>query len=212
MLIRGVVDDQLGDDPQIAAMGFPHKVLEVRHPPIGRIDVLVIGDVIAVVAQGRGIEGQQPQRRNAEILQIIELAAQPREITASIVIGVEERLDVELIDDRVLVPQRVHGRGLREYATLRERRGSVVGWCHGVLVRSRRKIIAGLASGSRWRRCRTPRQMTTRRVNASSSENSASAAKPNSTSGSSTSLSCAACGSRLTATMTVLTRSAEVFA
>src|SRR5437667_6208669 len=169
-------------------MRFPHKVLEIRHPPIGRIDVLVIGDVIAVVAQRRGIEGQQPQRCNTEILQIIELAAQPLEIAAPVVIGVEERLDVELIDDRVLVPQRVHGRGLREYATLRERRGSVVGWCHGVSVRSRRKIIAGLASGARWTRCRTPRQMTTRRVNASSSEDSASAPKPDSTSGSSISI------------------------
>src|SRR5438034_1486938 len=192
MLIRGVVDDQLGDDPQIAAMCFSHEVLEIRHPSIGRIDVLVIGDVIAVVAQRRGIEGQQPQRGNTEILQIIELSAQSLEIAAPIVIGVEERLDVKLIDDRVLVPHRLDEVGARQCAAYGQRRNNVVGWGHAASAVRRRKIIAGLASGSRWRRWRAPRQVTTRRVNASSSENSASAATPNSASGNSTSLSCSA--------------------
>ena len=130
-------------------MRFPYKVLEIRHPPIGRIDVPVIGYVIAVVAQRRGIEGQQPQRGNTEILQIIELAAQPLEITAPIVIGIEERLDVELIDDRVLVPHRFDEVGARQYTALGQRRSNVVGWGHAASAVRRRKIIEGLTSGSR---------------------------------------------------------------
>ena len=74
MLVGGVVDDQLGDDAQIAAVRLAHKGLEIGHLAVGRVDVLVVGDVVAVVAQRRGIERQQPQRRDAEILQVIELA------------------------------------------------------------------------------------------------------------------------------------------
>ena len=63
MLIRGVIDHELGDDPQIAAVRLADKLLEVVHPPVGRVDVLVVGNVVAVVAQRRGIERQQPQAR-----------------------------------------------------------------------------------------------------------------------------------------------------
>src|SRR6516225_324581 len=212
MLIRRMVDYQLGDNAQIAAMCLAHECLEIGHPPIGRVDVLVIGNVVAVVAQWRGIERQQPQRGDPEIVQIIELAAQPVEIANAVVISIKERFYVQLIDNRVPVPQRVHGCWLHEHAAPGERRWSIIGRRHTGSARSRRKIIAGFVSGSRWRRCRVPRQVTTRRVNASSSENSASAAKPNSASGSSISLSCATWGSRLTATITVLALSAEVFA
>src|SRR5262249_28304797 len=154
----------------------------------------------------------QPQRSNSEILQIIELAAQTRKIAAPIVVGVEERLDMQLIDDRVLVPHRLDEVRAHRRAAFGQRRSNVVRRAHAASAVRRRKIIAGLASGSRWRRWQAPRQVTRRRVNASSSENSASSATPNSASGSSISLSCAACGSRLTATITILVRSAEVFA
>ena len=126
VLIRGVVDDKLGDDPQVATMRLADEGLEVRHPPKRRVDVLVIGDVIAVVAQRRRIERQQPQRRHPQILQIIELAAQPLEIADPVVIGVEEGLDVQLIDDRVLVPKRVGGRRAQQRVATGQRRGSVV--------------------------------------------------------------------------------------
>ena len=78
-----------------------------RMRAVGRVDALVVGDVVAVVAQRRGIERQQPQRRDAEVLQIVELAPQALEIADAVIVGIEERLDVQLIDDRVLVPQRI---------------------------------------------------------------------------------------------------------
>ena len=99
-----MIDDQLGDDAQLAAVRLAHKGLEIGHPAVGRIDVLVLGDIVSVVAQRRRIEWQQPQRRDPEILQIVEPAGQPLEIADAIVVGVEECLDVQLIDQRVLVP------------------------------------------------------------------------------------------------------------
>src|ERR1700751_1358890 len=212
MLIGGMVDDQFGDDAQIATVCLAHEGLEIRHPSIGWIDVLVIRDVVAIIAQWRGIERQQPQRGDPEIVEIIELAAQTLKIADSVVIGVEEGLHVQLIDDRIPVPEWVRARRLRQFAAAGQRGRSVVGWGHMVVVRSRRKIIDGLVSGSRQSRWRVPRQVTTSWVKAPSSENSASSDKPNSASGSSTSPSCTACGSRLTATITVFARSTEVLA
>ena len=67
----------------------------------------VVGDVVAVVAAGRRIERQQPQRGDAEILQIVELFGQPGEIADAVIVAVGKGLDVKLVDDGVLVPELV---------------------------------------------------------------------------------------------------------
>src|SRR5690606_7758916 len=75
VLVRRVVDDQLGDDAQAARVGLTQKALEVRHRAVSRMDLRVVGDVVAVVAPRRWIEWEQPDRRDAEVLQVIELLA-----------------------------------------------------------------------------------------------------------------------------------------
>ena len=82
-----------------------HEAAEVLHRAEVGIDAAVVGDVVAVVAAGAGIERQQPERGDAEVLQIVELLGQAGEIADAVVVAVGERLDVQLIDDRVLVPQ-----------------------------------------------------------------------------------------------------------
>ena len=83
------------------------KRLEILHGPEIGIDRAVVGDVVAVVAAGRGIERQQPQRGDAELLEIAELLAQPGEIADAVIVAVGEGLDVKLVDDGVLVPELV---------------------------------------------------------------------------------------------------------
>ena len=112
VLVGGVVDDQLGDDAQVAALGFLHEAAEIPHRAEGGIDVAVVGDVVAVVAAGARIERQQPQRGDAEVVQVVEPLGQPGEIADAVAVAVGECLDVQLIDDGVLVPQPVVG-GLR---------------------------------------------------------------------------------------------------
>ena len=111
MLVRRVVHDQLGDDPQTAAVGRLDKRLEVLEVAVGRLDVQVVGDVVAVVPLRRGVRRQQPQGGDPEILQVVELLDQAAEVADPIVVAVEEGLDVQLIQDRVLVPERVVGTG-----------------------------------------------------------------------------------------------------
>ena len=107
MLVGGVIDHQLGDDAQLAPLGFLHEAAEVLHRAEVGIDVAIVGDVVAVVAPGRGIERQQPERGDAEVLQIVEPLGQAGEIADAVVVAVGERLDVQLIDDRVLEPELV---------------------------------------------------------------------------------------------------------
>ena len=104
MLVGRVVDDQLGDDADAALVRLVHEALEVLDRAVARMDALVVRDVVAVVAQRRRIEGQQPQRVDAEPLQVVELARQPGKVADAVVVAVEEGADVRLVDDRVLVP------------------------------------------------------------------------------------------------------------
>ena len=92
-----------------ALLGLLDEALEILHRPEIGIDVAVVGDVVAVVAARRGIERQQPQRGDAEILQIAELFGQPGKIADAVIVAVGKRLDVQLIDDGVLVPELVGG-------------------------------------------------------------------------------------------------------
>ncbi len=107
VLVGGVIDDELGDDAQAAPLGFLDEALEILHGPEIGIDVAIVGDVVTVVAAGRGIERQQPQRGDAEVLQIAELLGQSGKIADAVIVAVGKGLDVQLIDDGVLVPKRI---------------------------------------------------------------------------------------------------------
>ena len=105
VLIAGVVDDQFRDDPQTARVRFLQEGLKIVQRAVAGVDIVIVRDVVAVVAQRTGIEGQQPDRRDAETLQIVELADESAEVADAIPVAVGERLDVGLIDDRVFVPE-----------------------------------------------------------------------------------------------------------
>ena len=70
-----------------------------------RVDVGVVGDVIAVIAQRRGIERQEPERIHAQVLQVWELVDQAPEVAAPIPVAVAEGPDVQLVEHGVLEPQ-----------------------------------------------------------------------------------------------------------
>ena len=94
---------------QASPFGFLDEAPEILHRPEIGIDVAIIGDVVAVIAAGRGIERQQPDRVDPEILDVIQLLDDAAEIADAVVVAVEKGADVQLVDDRVFVPVRVHG-------------------------------------------------------------------------------------------------------
>ena len=104
-------------------MRFAQETFEITQAAIGWIDSAIIGNVVAVIAQGRGIEGHDPDRGCAEILDVIKLLGEAREIADAVVVGVEKGFHMQLIDNRVAIPLQVgaidHAAGLRRAVTAR---------------------------------------------------------------------------------------------
>ena len=107
MLIGRVIDDELGEHSQLSPLGLLHEATEIRHRAEIGIDGAVVRNIIAVVTARRGIERQQPKRGDAEILQVVEFFGQSREIADAVVVAVGKRLDMKLINDRILEPKLV---------------------------------------------------------------------------------------------------------
>ena len=109
VLVGGVVDDQLGDDLEPARVGGRQEGSELVERAVVGMDVEVVRDVVAVVAQRRRVHRQQPDAIDAQLLQVIEPGQEPREVTHAVRVGVGIGLDVQLVEDRVLEPERVVG-------------------------------------------------------------------------------------------------------
>src|SRR5688500_15477946 len=110
VLVGCMVNHQLRDHPQRTAVRLLQQFLEIVERAINRIYGVIISDVVPVIAQRRGIKGQQPKRRNPEILEIIELLGDTAEITDAIAVAIVERSYVRLVNDRVAIPHGLRSR------------------------------------------------------------------------------------------------------
>src|SRR3990172_7248085 len=54
-------------------------------------------------------EGKEPDTGDAEVLEVIELLDQPAKIPDPVLVRIGEAAHMELVDHRVLVPQRIGG-------------------------------------------------------------------------------------------------------
>src|SRR5207249_40214 len=88
-------------------MSCVEKRAEIVERSVVRINVEIIGDVVAVVAQWRRIKRQQPDGRDAKLVEIIELLNQAAKIADTVTIAVMKSFDVQLVDDCVFVRQRL---------------------------------------------------------------------------------------------------------
>jgi hypothetical protein len=116
VLVGRVVDHQLGDDLHAADVSRIDECAQIGHGAVIRMDPAVISDIIPVVAARRWIKGQQPDCIHAEICNVVDLLQGAAEVADAVTIGVEKRLDVQLVDRRVLVPQRIARRVLAPFA------------------------------------------------------------------------------------------------
>ena len=72
-----VVGDEVEDDPQAAAVGLADQRVEVVERPEQRVDVAVVGDVVAEVRHRRAEDRRQPDRVDAQRRDVVEAAAMP---------------------------------------------------------------------------------------------------------------------------------------
>src|SRR5262249_9953370 len=81
------------------------KFDEIAQRTEGRVDTVIIADVVAVVLAGRRLKGHQPYRSDAEPMQIIEPAHEALKISNAVSIGIHVSADGETIYDGVFVPE-----------------------------------------------------------------------------------------------------------
>ena len=100
-----MVDDEVDDHADAALLAAMGEFDEIPERAVARIDAIIIGDIVAVVLAGRGLEWHQPDRRDAESLQVIQPSQQAFEIADAVAIGVHIGADGEAIEHAVLVPE-----------------------------------------------------------------------------------------------------------
>jgi hypothetical protein len=102
--VTGVVHDEVDDHPDAALVAGVDELVEVVHRAALGEDVVVVGDVVAAVAQGRGEERRHPEAVHAEPLQVVELLDEALEVPGAVTVGVAERPDQHLVEDRRAEP------------------------------------------------------------------------------------------------------------
>src|SRR5690606_31639405 len=178
-------------------MCLAYEATHVGQRAIFGVHVAVFGNVVTVVTARRRVERQQPDGVHAQPGDIVQLRYQAREIALAIVVRVEERLDVQLIDHRILVPagfiQCTGGaRGSRTHGATPSDGASA----HSTNGRSGVSTIAWVA----------PRSVKRRASNRSCNGSGAPSAGPHAWPGKSSVPVWGACASRLAVTRTILTR------
>lgn len=104
MLIRGVVDDQIHEYPQTAPVRLVEKAAENVKIAEFRVDIHIIGDIIAVIGIRGRENGREPDSVHIETFYIVKLLYNAEEITDTVSVAVAEAARPYLIDGHFLVP------------------------------------------------------------------------------------------------------------
>ena len=101
-------------------MGLHEEVVEICQRAEARIDVAIVGNVIAEINHRRRVNGRDPDRFDAKADKIVEPPRYPSEVAYAVVVGVLKRARVDLVDNRCLPPERSHAnRAFGVYADFR---------------------------------------------------------------------------------------------
>ena len=104
VFIGGMVDDQVHDEAHAAFVDVREQAVEVRERPKHRVDVVVVGDVVAVVGLRGGVDRREPQDVHAEPLHVVQLLSDAFEVPEPVAVGILEGARIDLVDDRALPP------------------------------------------------------------------------------------------------------------
>ena len=127
VLIRRVVEHEVEHHPDVALVRGGDERVERREVAVIGIDISIIRDVVSGVLERGRHDGHEPDGVDAEVLQVVELRREPREIADAVAVRVLERAHVHLVKHGVSIPirpgQERVGRGLLLGCWMRRRRG-----------------------------------------------------------------------------------------
>ena len=104
VLRRGVVDDQIHNDPDAPLLRLADEPFHVLHGAVLRIDLPVIADIVPVVRVWGLINRTEPDSPHPQLLQVVQPADDARDIPDPVPVGVLKASGIDLVDDRVLPP------------------------------------------------------------------------------------------------------------
>ena len=106
MLVGGVVDDEVHDQLHPALVHGREQGVEVRERAERRVDVAVVGDVVAGVVLRRRVDGGEPEHVDAERGEVVEVREDAAQVADPVAVGVREAARPDLVDDGALPPLR----------------------------------------------------------------------------------------------------------
>src|SRR4051794_39125364 len=104
MLVRGVVRNEIQQYTDVSPMCLGDELVEVGQRSEDRIDVAVVRDVVAEVLHRRAEDRRDPDRVDAQPLQVIESLDDARNVAGAVTVRILERPRIDLIDDPALPP------------------------------------------------------------------------------------------------------------
>ncbi|VUX34665.1 Uncharacterised protein [Bifidobacterium breve] len=105
VLVGGVVDDEVHHDLESAPVRFGQQLVHVVERAEQRVDVPVVGDVVAVVVLRGPVDRREPQHIHAEVGEIVEAGGDALQVAETIAVRVLERPRVNLVHDGVRPPR-----------------------------------------------------------------------------------------------------------
>jgi hypothetical protein len=109
-----MVDDEIDEHTYAALLRAVGEFDKIADRAVARIDAVVIGHVVTMVAIGRDLERHQPDGRDSEAVQIIQTTHQTLEVADPVAVGVHVSSHRQTIDHRVLVPKVTDHRAARD--------------------------------------------------------------------------------------------------
>ena len=106
MLVAGVVGDEVHDQAHASGVEPINEGIEVVQGAEEGVDVLVVGDVVAVVVLRGAVDGAEPHDVDAQLVEVVQATGQARDVTGPVSVGVLERTGVDLVDDGAAPPFR----------------------------------------------------------------------------------------------------------
>ncbi len=96
--VGGVVRDEVDDDPHAELVRALLHPVEVGERSEQRVDVAVVGHVVAGVLLRRGEERGEPDGVDAELGEVVEACRDAGQVAHAVAVGVRERTGVDLVD------------------------------------------------------------------------------------------------------------------
>ena len=98
MPTRAMVRDDVDDDPDAERGGLVDQALGLAERAEHRVDVAIVGDVVAAVRHRRRVPRREPDRVDPELAQVGQLRPHAGEIADAVTVPVREAPHVDLVD------------------------------------------------------------------------------------------------------------------